>query len=228
MKQITTKAIILRRVNFEEADRILTVITPEHGKVSVFAKGARRHKSRLAGGLELFSVSDIVFIDGKSDLKTVVSARLDRHFRRLVSGGVETTMLGYEFVKLIDVNTQESCDSGFYFLLEHALEALDSGEATELVKSWFYLQILRLSGRGINVTQQVSGEDFREKESYVFDYDSMGFATHEHGPFLPKHIKFLRLLGKVSTPSHILRIEDADKLAGDVVGLLEMSLKSEV
>lgn len=228
MKHVTTKAIILKRLDFEEADRILTAITPEHGKVSLFAKGARRAKSRLAGGLELFSVSDVVYIDGKSDLRTIVSARLDRHFRAVVSAGVNTTMLGYEFLKLVDLNTQDSCDASFYFLLEHALDALDKGEDITLIKAWFYLQILRLSGRGVNVTTQVSGAAFSEGSQYVFDIENMGFSEHEGSPFLPKHIKFLRLLGKVSTPSHILRIEDADKLAGDVVGLLEMSLKSEV
>ena len=228
MKHISTKAIILRRLNFEEADRILTVITPEHGKVSLFAKGARRDKSKLAGGLELFSVSDIVYIDGKSELKTVVSARLDRHFRHVVSAGVDVTMLGYEFVKLIDLNTQESCDSTFYFLLEHALEALDRGDNLELIKAWFYLQILRLSGRGVNVAAQVSGAAFSEDAHYTFDFDDMGFSENAQGNYLPKHIKFLRLLAKVSVPSHILRIENANELACDVVGLLEMSVRSEV
>lgn len=228
MKHVATKAIILRRLNFEEADRILTVITPEHGKISLFAKGARRNKSRLAGGLELFSVSDIVYIDGKSELKTVVSTRLDRHFRHVVSAGVATTMLGYEFVKLVDLNTQDSCDASFYFLLEHALEALDHGENLELIKTWFYLQILRLSGRGVNVTVQATGAAFAEDAQYAFDVENMGFIVRDGGPFLPKHIKFLRLLGKVSTPSHILRIENADVLARDVVSLLELSARAEV
>jgi len=228
MKHVTTKAIILRRLNFEEADRILTVITPEHGKVSLFAKGARKHKSRLAGGLELFSVSDIVYIDGKSDLKTIVSTRLDRFFKNVVSSGVQTTMLGYEFLKLVDLNTQDSCDADFYFLIEHALQALDDGEDITLIKAWFYTQILRLSGRGVNVAEQISGAPFTEGATYAFDIDNMGFIEKTGAPFLPKHIKFLRLLGKVSTPAHILRIENADALARDVVSMLELSVQAEV
>ena len=69
MNNSTTQAIILKRINFGEADRILTAITPEYGKISILAKGVRRSKSKLAGGLELFSVTDIGFINGKSNLK---------------------------------------------------------------------------------------------------------------------------------------------------------------
>ena len=55
---LRTQAIILRRTNYGESDRILTLLTPE-GKFSVLARGARKEKSRLAGGIELFSVSDV-------------------------------------------------------------------------------------------------------------------------------------------------------------------------
>lgn len=48
-----TRAIVLRRTNYGETDRILNLLTPE-GKKSVLAKGVRREKSKLAGGIELF------------------------------------------------------------------------------------------------------------------------------------------------------------------------------
>ncbi len=225
MKQVSTKAIMLRRVNYEEADRILTAITPDHGKLSLFAKGARRAKSKLAGGLELFSVSDIVFIDGKRDLKTVVSTRLDRHFDRVVTAGVDTTMLAYDFLKLIDENTQDECDPSFYYLLEHALEALQRDDDRQLVRSWFYVQLMQHSGRGIMLDQQITGAPFLEETRYAFDFDEMGFAAHASGQFQPKHIKFLRLLAKVDAPANILRVSGADEMAGDMASLLEQVAK---
>ena len=45
MKQIVTPAIVLSRMNYGEADRILHVITPKQGKISIVAKGVRRVKS---------------------------------------------------------------------------------------------------------------------------------------------------------------------------------------
>ena len=53
-----TQAIVLRRTNYGEADRILKVITPQ-GQRSIMAKGVRREKSKLAGGIELFAISDM-------------------------------------------------------------------------------------------------------------------------------------------------------------------------
>jgi len=224
VKRISTKAIILRRVNYGEADRILTTITLDQGKVSLFARGARRAKSRLAGGLELFSVSDVVFIDGKNDLKTIVSARLDRHFTD-IARDIDAAMQAYDFLKLIDENTQDSCDGDFFILLKHSLEALSSGNDLQLTKTWFYTQLLRLTGRSINLEAQIDGKEFKEAAKYIFDFEDMGFAVNSSGQFSSKHIKFLRLLGKVDSPANLLKVEGANTLADELVGLSEQCFR---
>ena len=75
MKTIRTRAIVLRRTNFGEADRILQLLTPE-GRRSVMAKGVRREKSKLAGGIELFAITDVVLGEGRGDLGILTSAQL--------------------------------------------------------------------------------------------------------------------------------------------------------
>ncbi|HRQ86596.1 MAG TPA: recombination protein O N-terminal domain-containing protein, partial [Candidatus Saccharibacteria bacterium] len=50
MKTERTRAIILRRTNYGEADRILQLLTPE-GRKSAIARGVRKEKSKLAGGI---------------------------------------------------------------------------------------------------------------------------------------------------------------------------------
>ncbi len=223
MKNSSTKAIILKRLDFGEADRILTVITPEHGKLSILAKGARRSKSKLAGGLELFSVSTIGFIDGKSDLKTVVSTQLDTHYGKIVQN-MEITMMAYEFLRLIGVFTQESCDGGYFSLLEAGLDALNEhDEQPEIVYVWFLAQLLEHAGSGINVECQINGQVFDENHRYQFSLDDMGFTVHPSGQFGPKHIKFLRLLGKVSKPSNLIHIAGSLTLAKDIRPVLETS-----
>ena len=67
MKTNRTTAIVLRRTNYGEADRILQLLTPD-GKRSVMARGVRREKSRLAGGIELFAVCEVVLTEGKGEL----------------------------------------------------------------------------------------------------------------------------------------------------------------
>ncbi len=65
MRNYKTSGIILARRNFSEADKILTVLTPNLGKISVLAKGVRRLKSRRAPHLELFNEVELVLHQGR-------------------------------------------------------------------------------------------------------------------------------------------------------------------
>jgi DNA repair protein RecO (recombination protein O) len=76
-----TEAIVLRRTDFGEADRILTLFTPAYGKVRAVAKGIRRPTSRLAGHLEPFTRTRLLLATGRElDIVTQAEAmeRLDR------------------------------------------------------------------------------------------------------------------------------------------------------
>src|SRR3989344_4204327 len=55
MPAVTTEGLILKRSNFGEADRVITVLTDRYGKISVIAKGVRRITSRRAGNVELLN-----------------------------------------------------------------------------------------------------------------------------------------------------------------------------
>ena len=59
MKSETTEAIVLRRTNYGEADRIIQFSTPL-GHRSAMARGVRKSRSKLAGGVELLSLSQVV------------------------------------------------------------------------------------------------------------------------------------------------------------------------
>ncbi len=61
-----TEGIIIKRINYGEADKILTVFTREHGKVAVLAKGIRKLTSRKKGNLELFNRSLLYIARGKA------------------------------------------------------------------------------------------------------------------------------------------------------------------
>src|ERR1700752_1428873 len=70
---LKTGGIVLRSIRYGEADRILHLYTPDHGRVSAIAKGVRRAKSRFGGRLEPFFRLDLVLYQGRSDLMTVTS-----------------------------------------------------------------------------------------------------------------------------------------------------------
>lgn len=68
-----TEAIVLSRMEFGEADRILTIFTPRHGKLRVIAKGVRRPTSKLGPHLEYFTHSQLMMAKGR-DLDVVTGA----------------------------------------------------------------------------------------------------------------------------------------------------------
>src|SRR5262245_16289848 len=75
-----TEAMIIGRFDLGETDRILTVITPRHGKFRVIAKGIRRPTSRLAAHLELYSQSRLMLAKGR-ELDVVTGAEtIDGHW----------------------------------------------------------------------------------------------------------------------------------------------------
>jgi DNA repair protein RecO (recombination protein O) len=73
MGPLRTEAIVLRSIRYGEADRILHVYTPAHGRVSAIAKGVRRARSRFGARLEPFFEIRTVLHQGRSELLTVTS-----------------------------------------------------------------------------------------------------------------------------------------------------------
>jgi DNA repair protein RecO (recombination protein O) len=71
---LRTEAIVLRSIRYGEADRILHLYTPEHGRLGAIAKGARRTRSRFGARLEPFFHLRMLLYEGRSDLRTVTSA----------------------------------------------------------------------------------------------------------------------------------------------------------
>jgi DNA repair protein RecO (recombination protein O) len=124
VKQLLTEGIILSRIEYGEADRIITVLTPEHGKLRLMARGVRRIKSKLAGGIELFSVSDLSYIKGKGEIGTLVSSRLKTHYGSIVQD-LSRVQLGYELIKLINKATEDQPDEEYFNLLRESFKALD-------------------------------------------------------------------------------------------------------
>jgi DNA repair protein RecO len=56
-----TQAIILRSVDYQESSKIITVLTREHGKIALIARGVKKPKSKLAGLIEIGNILDVVY-----------------------------------------------------------------------------------------------------------------------------------------------------------------------
>lgn len=74
MPAYTDEGIVLRRVDYGETDRILTVLTREHGKIGVIARGARKPQSRLGPRTDLFMRSRMQLAQGRGELDVLTQA----------------------------------------------------------------------------------------------------------------------------------------------------------
>jgi DNA repair protein RecO (recombination protein O) len=73
-RPLRTEAIVLRSIRYGEADRILHLYTPDHGRVGAIARGARRPRSRFGARLEPFLHIRVVMHQGRGELHTVTGA----------------------------------------------------------------------------------------------------------------------------------------------------------
>ncbi len=219
MQQLKTRAIVLSRHNFRETDRIVNVLTPEFGKFGLIAKGSRAMKSRLAGGIELFSVNNIVFIKGRSDLATLVSSRLEKNFANIIKD-IERVQYGYEVLKIIDRNTENEVEDSYFVLLELVLAGLDNlNLSLDVIRLWFLLKLLMVSGHSPNLNTDNRGVKLKDGEIYGFDVDSMAFFVQQQGRYSVNHIKFLRLLLSSSSPVSLASVSGAAQYAADLMSL---------
>lgn len=224
MKQIVTKGIVLSRTNFQEADRIITVLTPDQGKIRLMAKGVRRERSKLAGGIELFSVSDVTFLPGRKEIGTLISSRLITHFGSIVSD-INRTMLGYELLKRINRITEDAAGDEYFTLLEGTLAGLnDKDLLPELTELWFSMQLLKVTGHSPKLRMDTAGSELATGQNYIFSYDDMAFRPHDEGPFTANHIKLLRLGMGTAHPQKLTKVMGAEKLAGETLQLANTML----
>ena len=193
MKPRRTRAVVLRRTNYGEADRIVQLLTPE-GKISVIARGVRREKSRLSSGIELFAVCEVVVAKGKGELDVLTSARLI-HFYRHIIEDYDRLQFGYAAIKLISSASETSDDPEWYSVLVEIFAGLDSRSMrVELVQTWLYLRYAAMTGYELSLYKDVNGEKISPDLKYRYDLSERGLKPFENGELKADHIKLLRLV----------------------------------
>ena len=227
-RRFTTQGIVLTRTDYAEADRILSFLTSDHGKVRAIAKGVRKSKSKLAGGIELFSVSDLTLVSGRGEINTLISTRLVSHYGNIVKD-IERTNTGYEIIKLINKNTEDAAEGGYFHLLEEAFKALNDTELDpQLTKLWFDMQLLKLAGHIPNLHTNSVGVKLADSKTYNADFEQMSFEPASHGPLSANHIKFMRLGFRAGRPQTIQRVNDAASLAEVCAPIIQTMLRTHI
>lgn len=146
-----THALVIRRRDHADADRILTLFTPDQGRVEVIAKGVRKITSRKAGHLEPFTHSSLLLAEART-WPIVTEAVTVESFRHLRDDLDAIVRAGY-MAELADAFAESDDEHRpLWDLLLPCLRALDdaaAGAATfdrNVLLAWYLLHLLSLTG----------------------------------------------------------------------------------
>ena len=139
-RRYVTDAIVLSRFDLGEADRVLTLITPELGKLKAIAKGIRRPASRLGGSLEPFAELTVALARGRT-FDVVTEVRVGHAWLRL-RDSLESAATAWYLAELADRSLEERhAAEPMYALLHRAYELLDAGMAPGRVARWYEMHL---------------------------------------------------------------------------------------
>lgn len=198
-----TEGIVLWGRDLGEADRLVTLLTPEHGKVRAVAKGARRVTSKKAGHLEPFCRCTLLIAAGR-ELDVIGQVETLDAFPHL-RDDLDRLGPAWYLAELADRFTDEGTEQRV--LYDHylgALTALAHGAEPDLVCRWFESTLLTLNGLAPSwSTCAGCGAPVRAETTYAFNLERGGFlcpdcaATALHDLVLDTDaVKVLRLLAR--------------------------------
>ena len=140
------EAVVLRTHKLGEADRIVTMLTRQHGKVRAVAKGVRRTGSKFGARLEPFMVADVQLYEGRS-LDIVTQAESLGSYGALITADYPSYTAASVMVETADKLTESEGSLQQYLLLVGALRSLSRREhGAGLTLDSYLLRALSMAG----------------------------------------------------------------------------------
>src|SRR5436305_2690367 len=220
--------VVLRRLDYGEADRIFTLLTRDHGKVGAIAKGVRRPSSKLGPSLELYGHVDVLLAKGRGDLDVV--AQVERLPGMRIAGEVEWM----SHAALIAELAERVCEDrhpvdGVYELTVMALDELARETDPRRASAYFLMSALDLLGYAPQLMACASCERPLEPKPAAFSAAAGGFLCDRHAAFgMPKTslaaLKVLRLMASGDLQTY-RRLKLDGELMDDIERVLTLQLE---
>ena len=122
MPAVSTEGLILKRINFGEADRVVTVLTDRYGKISTIARGVRKITSRRAGNIEVLNRVKLHLFKSRSYTLTEAES-IDTYQK--IKGSLTLSTYAFHIMELIDrLVPEEQKNPNIYSLVLETLEFL--------------------------------------------------------------------------------------------------------
>jgi DNA repair protein RecO (recombination protein O) len=220
-----TEGIVLARRDWGEADRLITLLTPEFGKIRVLAPGARKPSSRKSGHLELFTRGRFVMAKGRTFDK-ITQAETMAYYPALREELAQVSA-AYLLVELVDRFLEEHDENPLlYTLLDETLERLNGDEPTALALRFFEVKLLGYVGYQPQLFEcQLCGSDLEPVDQF-FGIAEGGVicpacagAASPYPPLSVEALKVLRFIQSADWET-VRRLRLAEPLANELEWLL--------
>lgn len=164
---IYVTGIVLKQSPSGEYDRRVTVLTKERGKITAFARGARRQGNRLAAATNSFAFGNFKLYQGR-DAYTLAEAEIQNFFQELMSD-YEGAYYGMYFAEIADFYTRENNDEiQMLKLLYQTLKALTAPALPRpLVRCVYELKAIAVNGEFPGVPKD---RELTDSAAYALDY----------------------------------------------------------
>ncbi|MEZ4572179.1 MAG: DNA repair protein RecO [Thermomicrobiales bacterium] len=178
-------AVVLRRRNLGESDRILTVFSRELGKHRFVSKGVRRPGSKQAGHSEPFMISEFLLARTRG-LPIASQAEVRRSFRnlRLDERAIATASLIAERVDVFTAEDEAAVE--VFDLLESSFDLLDQGTPPERVLLIFDVLMLGVAGFRPSLQTCIECGEPLAAVPNVFDFERGGLVCQSCAPRIPR------------------------------------------
>ncbi len=173
-------AIVLKRRDQGEADRLLTVFTRERGKLTLLAKGVRRQASRKAGHIEPFTLVDLLVAKGRSLHLVTQAETVEAH--RPLREDLWRSAWAYYVAELTDAFTLEEDPQELLFdLVAETLARLERAEDPAICVRYFELHLLGLVGYQPQLFRCVECNALLRPEVNFLSLERGGALCPQHG-----------------------------------------------
>ncbi len=149
-----TQGFVLKKTDLREADQVFDIYTKDFGKLEILGKAIRKIKSKLRSGADLFYLSEVEFIQGRS-YKTLTDAITIEKFKN-VRNDLEKLKVAYQIAEVADslIKGQEK-DEKIFNLLNEAFDKLDKLKIEncklKIVYYYFFWNLLSILGYQIDL-----------------------------------------------------------------------------
>lgn len=206
-----TEGVVIRQMPLGEADRILTLCSPDMGKVRAVAKGVRRTKSRLGGHLELLNRASVSVAIGRN-LDTISEAYAISTFGA-VRSDLHRVSRGLYIAELVDCFSFEgNGNQAMYSLLLGTMHRLERGVNLDMLVRWFEMRLLECSGYMPELVLCVECRERLEPADHIFACESGGALcpncrVSSEGALLPLPVNCMKTLRFVQREATFDRVE---------------------